>query len=257
VSRTHGSKEFWLGALRADGAAFLHAVSEPGALEAGVPSCPDWTVADLVRHLGAVYRQYRVQTGTGDADTPWPPVTIPSDAPPAFDEAVVGWFSSELAQVDAHFDALDPDVPAWNWAPRTRTAGFWHRRAAHETAVHRWDAQLSTSLAEPLDSKLAGDTVAEVLDTFLAAGRRRTPSDISGLVHLIASDLGHQWYVRLRGEGVTLLDTDTLLDDDSHPARAAASATASDLALFLWGRVNVDVVESAGDTDLLKALRIA
>jgi uncharacterized protein (TIGR03083 family) len=257
VSRTHGSKEFWLAALRADGAAFLHAVSEPGALEAGVPSCPDWNVADLVRHLGAVYRRYRVNTGTGDADEPWPPMIIPDDAPPGFDEQVVGWFSTELAQLDAHLDALDPEAPAWNWAPQARTAGFWHRRAAHETAVHRWDAQLSTSLAEPLESKLAADTVAEVFDTFLAAGRRRTPSEMSGLVHLIAADLGQEWYVRLRGEGVTLLDTDTLLDDDSHPARAAASGTASDLALFLWGRVNVDVVEIAGDTDLLKALRVA
>jgi hypothetical protein len=76
-------------------------------------------------------------------------------------------------------------------------------------------------------------------------------------VHLIATDLGHEWYVRLRGGGVSLLDTDTLLDDDSHPARATGSGSASDLALFLWGRVNVDVVETAGDTELLKALRIA
>ena len=51
---------------------------------------------------------------------------------------------------------------------------------AHETAVHRWDAQLATGLAEPLESKLAGDTVAEVLDTFLPAGRRRAASDEAG-----------------------------------------------------------------------------
>jgi uncharacterized protein (TIGR03083 family) len=257
VSRTHGSKDFWLGALRADGAAFLHAASQPGVLEAGVPSCPDWTVGDLVRHLGAVYRRYRINSGKGNAHEPWPPLIIPDDAPPGFDMQVVDWFGSELAQIDAHLEALDPDAPAWNWAPQRKTAVFWHRRAAHETAIHRWDAQLSTGLAEPLESKLARDTVSEVLDTFLAAGRRRTQSVMSGLVHIIASDLGQEWYVRLRGDGVTLLDTGTLLDDDSHPARAAASGTASDLALFLWGRVNVDVVESAGEVELLKALRIA
>lgn len=257
MSRSHGSKDFWLTALRADGAAFLHAVSEPGVLAAGVPSCPGWTVADLVRHLGAVYRRYRLNSGNGNPDQPWPPFIVPDEAPQGDDSAVVGWYSGELAQLDAHLEALDPDAPAWNWAPQAKTAGFWHRRAAHETAVHRWDAQLSTSLAEPLESKLAGDTVAEVLDTFLPAGRRRTPSDLSGLVQLIATDLGQEWYVRLRGDGVALLDTDTLLDDDSHPARSTASGTASDLALFLWGRVNVDVVETAGDSELLKALRIA
>jgi hypothetical protein len=77
------------------------------------------------------------------------------------------------------------------------------------------------------------------------------------VVHLVAADLGHDWYVRLRGDGVALLDTDTLLDDDAHPARAAASGTASDLALALWARVAFDVVDAAGDHALLKALRVA
>ena len=257
MSRIHGSKDFWLGAFRADSAAFLSAVKEPEVLSAGVPSCPGWTVGDLVRHLGSVYRRYRVYGGSGRADEPWPPLAVPADAPSATDEQVVAWFRGELTQLDAFFEALEPDRPAWNWAPQTKTAAFWHRRGAHETAVHRWDAQLATGLAEPLESKLAGDTVAEALDTFLPAGRRRAPASVSGLVHLVATDLGHEWYLRLRGEGVALLDTDTLLDDDSHPARAAASGTASDLALFLWGRVNVDVVETVGDAELLKALRIA
>jgi uncharacterized protein (TIGR03083 family) len=257
VSRIHGTKDFWLSALRADGAAFLSAAGEPGVLDAGVPSCPDWTVADLVRHLGGVYRRTRLKAGSANVEESWGPVVIPDDAPTTADEQLVGWFATELARVDAFLDALDPDLPAWNWAPQTKTAAFWHRRSAHETAIHRWDAQLSTALAEPLESKLAGDAVAEVLDTFLPAGRRRGPAIMSGVIHLIASDLGQEWYVRLRGEGIALLDTDTLLDDDSHPARAAASGTASDLALALWGRVAFDVVETAGDTDLLKALRVA
>jgi len=48
-------KEFWLAALRADGSAFLAAVSQPGVLGRAVPSCPDWSVGELVRHLGAFY----------------------------------------------------------------------------------------------------------------------------------------------------------------------------------------------------------
>ncbi len=123
--------------------------------------------------------------------------------------------------------------------------------------MHRWDAQLASSLPEPLESKLAGDTVAEVLDTLLPAGRRRSPSDSTGVVHLAATDLGQEWTVRLRGQGIALLDTDTLLDDDAHPARATASGTASDLALAMWGRVAFDVVETAGDEALLEALRVA
>ena len=59
----------------------------------------------------------------------------------------------------------------------------------------------------------------------------------AGMIQLAAADLGQEWYVRLRGPGVALLDTDTLLDDDAHPARAAAGGNASDLALALWGRI--------------------
>jgi uncharacterized protein (TIGR03083 family) len=257
VSRTHASKGFWLTALRADGAAFQTAVGETGVLGTSVPSCPGWTVGDLVRHLGAVYRRVRINAGRGEVARSWGPVTIPEDTPAADDGAVLDWFATELQQVSTFLEALDPDQPAWNWAPQTKVAGFWHRRLAHETAVHRWDAQVATGLPEPLESKLAADTVAEVLDTFLPAGRRQEPAEVSGLVQLLAADLGQEWFVRLRGEGVALLDTGTLLDDDAHPARAAASGTSSDLALALWGRVAFDVLETAGEEALLEALRVS
>jgi uncharacterized protein (TIGR03083 family) len=255
VSRTHGNKAFWLTALRADGAAFRTAIAEPGVLTVQVPTCPEWTVGDLVRHLGAVYRRTCVHGGSRDVSRSWGKVIIPDDAPAPDDERLVAWFTGELSRVESFLDALDPDAPAWNWAPQSKAAGFWHRRMAHETAVHRWDAQVATGLPEPLESKLAADTVTEVLDTFLPAGRRDEPVKVSGLVQLVAADLGQEWFVRLRGEGVALLDTDTLLDDDAHPTRAVAGGTASDLALALWGRVTFDVLEISGDPGLLEALR--
>jgi len=257
VSRTHGTKDFWLAALRTDGASFLNTVGEAHVLDLRVPSCPDWSVGELVRHVGSVYRRTRTHAGSGQADQAWGDVTIPDDAPDPSDQRIVEWFAGELAQVDAFLDALDPDLPTWNWAPQAKIAGFWHRRMAHETAVHRWDAQFATSLPEPLESKLGGDTVAEALDTYLPAGRRYGQPDVQGIVRLTASDLGHEWYIRLRGQGIALLDTDTLLDDDAHPARASASGTASDLALALWGRITFEVLDTAGDMALLEALRVS
>jgi uncharacterized protein (TIGR03083 family) len=262
--RIHVSKDFWLAAVRAEGAAFLEAVGEPGTLPTPVPSCPDWRVGDLVRHLGSVYRRTRDHAamagtpGQGDPSTSWGAVVIPTGTPDAEDPAVVAWFAHELHEVSAVLEALDADLPAWNWAPQARTLAFWNRRMAHETAVHRWDAQVATLLPEPLEGKLAIDTIAEVFDTFLPAGRRAFSADgLAGVVHLTATDLGQEWTLRLRGPGIAVLDTGTLLDDDVHPARAAASATASDLALALWGRVAWDVAEIAGDVTLLDALRVA
>jgi uncharacterized protein (TIGR03083 family) len=255
VSRFPLDKEFWLASLRADGAAFLAAVDEPEALARPVPSCPGWTVGDLIRHLGGFYDRITRHAGAGPADEPWPPLGVPEEAPAADDPAVVTWFREQLRGTEARLEAVDPDTPTYNWAPRPRVASFWHRRAAHETTVHRWDAQLATRLPEPIESKLAGDTIAEALDTFLPGGRRRMDGTTHGLVQLSATDLGQSWYVRLRGAGVSLLDTDTLLDDP-HQARATASGSASDLALALWGRVPFDVGETSGDADLLEAIKI-
>ena len=157
ASRSPVGKEFWLAALRAEGSAFLAAVSQPGVLSRRVPSCPDWSVGELVRHLGAFYQRIRLNAGSAGADEAWPALTVPEEAPTADDEAVVTWFREQLQSVEAHLESLDPDLPTWNWAPRARVAAFWHRRAAHETAVHRWDAQVATRLPEPLESKLAGE----------------------------------------------------------------------------------------------------
>jgi uncharacterized protein (TIGR03083 family) len=256
MARTHAGKDFWLTSLRADGAAFVTAISEPDVLGLRVPSCPEWTVAELARHVGSIYGFVRAHAARGITDRPAPVSEFLAVAPAADDPAIAAWFADQLAQVDAFLEALDPDLPAYNWAPQAKVAGFWHRRMAHETAVHRWDAQLATTLPEPIEAKLAADTVAEVLDSWIPAGRRKFHVDVYGMVHLIAADLGIEWYARLRGEGIALLDTDTLLDADEHPARAAASGNASDLALALWGRVTFELLETAGDPALFEALRV-
>ncbi len=256
MSRTQLTKDTWVSAFRSDAAALRAAAGNDGVLDSPVPSCPDWSVGDLLRHVGSIYAWVRATAGRGVTDKP-PAREIGPDVPAASDPGVLDWFDAELALTLTFLEGLDPDLPAWNWAPQAKKAGFWHRRLAHETAIHRWDAQLSVGLTEPIEAKLAGDTIAEVLDTWLPAGRRYEQLDVHGIVHLTAADLGQEWTIRLRGAGVALLDTNTLLDDDSHPARAMASGSASDLALALWGRLNWDVVDIAGDDTLLTSLRVA
>jgi hypothetical protein len=74
------------------------------------------------------------------------------------------------------------------------------------------------------------------------------------MIALHATDTDQVWYVRLRGAGIALLDTDTLLDSDEHHERATASGSASDLALALWGRVPFDTLLVSGDATLLRGL---
>ncbi len=251
MSKPHGTKDFWLAGLRADGALFRAAVGQPGALDAPVPTCPEWTVSDLVRHLGAVYRYVHSHANRGVTTRPDHRVNLEGIP----DDDLLAWWDEWYASLLALLDALDPSLPAWNWAPQAKLAEFWHRRMAHETAVHRWDAQMALGLSEPVEAKLATDGVTEVLDSWLPAGRRRGPADQYGIVALYANDVEEVWHVRLRGEGFALLDTDTLLDDDDRHERVVATGTASDLMLALWGRVPFDLLELSGDVRLLEALR--
>jgi uncharacterized protein (TIGR03083 family) len=250
MSKPQLSKDFWLAALRAEGDAFRTAVTGTTALDAPVPSCPGWTLADLTGHLTGLFAWVRRNVGRGVID-----------APERFEEwsgdgDVVAAWTDEYVELLATLDALDPENPAWNWAPQPKKAVFWHRRMAHECAVHRWDAQMAAGLTEPIEAKLASDGVTEVLDTWLPAGRRKGSAERVGMIALHAVDLDQVWYVRLRGAGIALLDTDTLLDSDDHHERVTASGTASDLVLALYGRVPFDTLSVGGDAGLLDGLRV-
>ncbi|MGH3683401.1 MAG: maleylpyruvate isomerase family mycothiol-dependent enzyme, partial [Natronosporangium sp.] len=225
-------------------------------LSAPVPPCPDWQVRDLAFHLGRLYRWVCTHASRGTTDRPETgerSVDLPIEVPP--DQALIEWWDGELSALVAMLAALDPALPAWHWAPAPKLAGFWHRRMAHETAIHRWDAQVAVGQVEPIEPRLAVDGVAEVLDSWLPAGRRKGPADLAGVVQLVATDTEQEWFVRLRGEGVALLDTDTWLDHDDHQTRVLARGTGSDLVLALYGRVPFDVLETSGDVSLLAALR--
>jgi uncharacterized protein (TIGR03083 family) len=251
MNRLHATKDFWLAALRADGPAFQDAVAETGP-EPPVPSCPGWTVADLVEHVTSTLRWVRELAPRGVIDRPADQVVpVPR---PAWPEAL-DHLRREMTGTIETLDALDPDLPSWTWPAQARRAGFWQRRMAHEISVHRWDAEDAAGRATPIETKLAADGVNEVLDTWLPAGRRKGPTDLHGVVHLIAVDASYEWFVRLRGPGISLLDTGTILDSDDHHPRAEASGTASAVLLALMGRIDPDKLVVTGDPRLISTLR--
>ena len=241
-------KEFFLDAVRREGGAFL-ATARGADLTAPVPSCPKWTVWDLVRHLGVVYNWQRTHFVRDETTEPTHERTTAPDG-----EAVFDWFAAEHAEILSSLAGLDPQARAWNWSVQPETAAFWFRRMAHETAVHRWDAQSAAGLPTPVEPALATDGVSEVLEVFLPGGRRKGPDDRDGVVRLLATDTETEWAVRVRGTATSVLDTDTVFDAGPG-AQAAGGGTASDVLLALWGRVPFDVLRVEGDPGLLEALR--
>jgi uncharacterized protein (TIGR03083 family) len=250
MNRLNATKDFWLAALRADGPALQNAVAGTGP-EVPVPSCPEWTTGDLTAHLIGLLRWVNQTVPRGV--TTLPQVRTEEPALP-WDEALDA-LRRELTGTIETLEALDPEHPAWNWAPQPKTAGFWQRRIAHEVSVHRWDAESAAGRPTPIETKLAADGVNEVLDTWLPAGRRKGPTDLHGVVHLTATDASYEWFVRLRGAGIALLDTGTILDSDDHHPRAEVSGSASDLLLTLMGRIEPDILPISGDPRLVTALR--
>jgi uncharacterized protein (TIGR03083 family) len=251
MNRLHATKDFWLAALRADGPALRDAVAESGP-DAAVPACPGWTVTDLAHHVTGLLHWVRATVARGVTDRPETGAEPERSAD--WDETL-DHLRRELTGTIETLEALDPDFPAWNWAPQPKRAVFWHRRMAHEISMHRWDAESAAGRATPIETKLATDGVSEILDTWLPAGRRTGPTDVHGVVHLVGTDAGQEWFIRLRGNGIALLDTGTILDSDDHHARAKAMGSVSDLQLALMGRKRADQLALTGDPRLVQALR--
>ena len=183
-------------AIRREGHA-LTAAARAAGLDAVVPSCPDWQVADVLGHVGRLHRWVAgiVESG-GDA-----PPDHWSDAEPPPADVRIDWFD---AGVDIVADALlgvDPSTAAWSWTD-DRTAGFWARRQANETAVHRWDAQLAAGDAQPIDHALAVDGIDEFFGLIPSWRHESRVRGTGESIHLHCTDGEGEWLVRLASDGV-------------------------------------------------------
>ena len=145
-------------AIRREGHALGDAAARAPASTRTVPSCPEWKVADLLGHVGRLHRwvarDRRVAAATTRRDH-W------SDAePPPADERL-DWFDGGVDLVADALLARRAATPSVVVDRPTRTAGFWARRQANETAVHRWDAQTAAGATEPIEHALAVDGIDE------------------------------------------------------------------------------------------------
>jgi uncharacterized protein (TIGR03083 family) len=212
-----------------------------GNLTAAVPSCPGWTVDDLVSHVAEVYEDKIARTALGHAPDPWPP-EWPADRDP------VTWLDDARTRLLEMFSESGPDTPSATWWPPDQTVGFWARRMAHETAVHRVDGELAAGTMTPVDDELAVDGVDEILVVMLAGDWSDAPSEIAAGQRVTVSTGGRQWIVTLESEAVTIAEEDGVGD-------AAVEGSPSDVYLWLWGRVPDERVRRSGDEALLQLLR--
>lgn len=190
-------------------------------LDARVPACPDWTVRDLVVHLGDVHR-WVLQVMTTD-NTDEPPPEAPDD-----DAALARWYRGTATDLTRLLAETDPDTPVWTFGPRPRTAAFWFRRQAHEVGVHHWDLGSAAAIDVGYDRELAEDGIDEVVTMFFPRQvRLRRIEPLTSSLGLEPTGSGQRWV--LSGDGTA----------PTPEPDATVSGPAADLLLLLWGRLGL------------------
>jgi uncharacterized protein (TIGR03083 family) len=239
---TRLAPEHYLAAFDAELEAMLAAATD---LTLDVPGCPGWTVRDLLSHVLGVYRHKNAALAAGAA----PEVRGDAWGDLAEGDDPVELVRAEAAVLRAHLDR-DPSTPAWTWWPEEQTVGFWQRRMAQETAVHRWDAESAAygvDEAAPVDDALADDGVDELLG-WLGWGWSEDPPQVGADGRRVLVSTGtHTWTVGLHETRVDVVG-------GGEDAEALLAGEPSGLLLHLWGRPGEHGIASGGDAVALQQL---
>jgi uncharacterized protein (TIGR03083 family) len=218
-------------------------------LNAPVPSCPGWSVADLVGHVALVYLHKVTIIRTGEWPQQWPPPGLTAEGP----LAPLARLGRTYGQLRAEFNARRSASPTPTWYDQDQTVGFWIRRMAQETVIHRIDAELAAGLpVTPVPADLAVDGVDEVLKRFLAYGSVAWPEEFAQLKgeHLAAEDARDTieitaaqttWTVRPAPHQVVVED------GRADNPRVRIEATPGHMLRWLWGRAPDGAVRLTGD----------
>lgn len=229
--------------LRREGALLARAAEHAGP-DAPVPPCPGWQVRDLLAHTGAVHRWATTYVAEGRAQRePWDP-SAPGDA------ELVGWYLSLHGRLADALSAAPADLDCWYFLTATSPLAFWARRQAHETTIHRIDAEAALGRdPSPVDPGFAADGVDELLTGFQVRTRSRVRTEVPRTLRVIAPDApegDRDWLVRLSPQAPTVER------GAGGPADCTVSGPAVDLYLALWNRGPYEKLTVAGDTSLVE-----
>ncbi len=230
---------------------------------APVPSCPDWSAADLLWHLTYVQAHWadiverRVQLGDRSG-------TGPAPERPADRAAVIARFEVVSARLRAALAGADDDEPVWTWSA-DHSIAWVRRRQAQEALVHRVDAELAAGLPSMIDPIAAADGIDELLGNFGAPSPAWGSFVASGPVLAIrAADAEGAWRIRVGrfhgvdpgGQAIDRPDFAAAPAAEG-PLAATISGPADALLLWLWGRADGAGLDVDGDACAVPLLRAA
>jgi len=225
----------------------LAAAAERAPLDAAVPTCPDWTLRDLVRHIGGIHRWAAAHVSRTRSGR-WDPFAELQDHWPA-DTSLVDWFRQGHADLVRAVRDAPADLECFTFLPAPSPRAFWARRQAHETGMHRVDAECASGPITPFAPDQAVDGIDELLFGFMARPGQRLKSETPRALELHASDTDDTWLVRVS------TDEPVVTRGPATDADCRVAASASDLFQLVWNRRSPDGLAATGDLSLLDLWR--
>ena len=236
-------------------AAFRAAVSSAPDLDVQVPTCPEWTLFELVQHVGQGQRRWAVTVAAGPGDAPPAEAALEAAAAaPQEREALLAWSAEATQRLLTAVRDAGPDRGCWTWwgaSQSPQTCGAVARHQIQQIAVHTYDAQITAGAPEALPDEVALDGVDEFLLTCCAT-TDAWPHEPAAVDYDAAE--GRAWRLSLSADGarVTRLPAPvttsaTAAGERPDAADASLRGTAGDLVLALYGRIPVDSLELDGD----------
>ena len=221
-------------ALRHQGTLLVDAANGPVWTQS-IPPCPAWQVKDLLRHTGYIHR-WAAKHITDCPDTVL-------DGPPeedilrggAADPDLLAWFRAGTAALVQTLSTADPGLVCATFMDAPSPLAFWARRQAHETAIHRADAESASGLRPEYDPEFAADGIDELIIGFGQRRKYRPSADQPGAMRVRATDTGHAWYVGAE-DGRLRARREDSGPDPAAPIACTVTGVASGVYLFLWNR---------------------
>lgn len=215
--------------------------AHPNAL---VPACPGLTLRETVRHVGSVYRAVMGWLRDGRRPVSWPQEPAPG-------QPVEEYLRDGLHELVAELAGHDPEEPCATWWPEHQSYGFWRRRMAHESTIHRTDVQSAAGVEiSEIAEDVAMDGVDEVLHLWF--GHRLRRLGVSGMRQgsIVVRTGDRRWLVRAGPPEAAAWRLDPESSDHcGEEAATEVSASPMEMYLWLWGRRPLTTVHVEGEDD--------
>jgi uncharacterized protein (TIGR03083 family) len=213
-------------------------------LSTPVPTCPGWTVLQLLRHVGRGDR-WAAQIIRDRAGSDLDPRLVPDGRPPSDTDGARAWLQAGARVL---LDAVSAIGPQENVATflGPRPAGWWVRRRLHEATVHRADAAIAAGKPYELSPELAADGIDEWLERLAVElpAARVTAIAVGQALALRATDAGVEWRI---GSTATGIDWGHSTSGSPPAVRLAGPAAGLFLALVRRRTLPESGIEIDGD----------